>query len=473
MNTNTKLKPKQTSSLQDKSLFSLTWPIFVDTLMVFLINVADAWFLSQESDESAAAVGAVLPITGMCFSLFIALNAAGTAVAARLFGQQSKSITSENTHSIALVFGALIGLSLLVGLSISGLLIFFSEPLASFMGLKGNALIDASTYLHTLGFAALALSIRFSASAVLQAYGKTQWNMACTSVMTIVNLFFNYVFIYGAFGLPEMGVQGIALSTCIAWTINLILSFLVIYYLRISIAFPKSIHSFKASAKPILNIAIPSSIEPQAWHLSQLIIMNMIVNLGQTALATRVYVFNLLFIVILFTVSLSAGVQLKVAFFFGAKRYEEMHNTLVRGVCQGMIFVVLIITALYVFSANLLGLFSNNAEIIALGSFILSLAVFAEIGRVLNVVIGFAIKSVGHAKFIALFGVSAIWLFSVPFTWFLGIYMGYGLIGIWVAMGVDECFRGSVVTWYWHKKQAQRLAEEQKVIAVNGESQLT
>ncbi|BCE03799.1 MATE family efflux transporter [Marinicellulosiphila megalodicopiae] len=465
MTSKIKHKKSQTSSVMDKSLLSLTWPIFVDTLMVFLINVADAWFLSQQSDDSAAAVGAILPITGMCFSFFVALNAAGAAVATKLFGKHSKSAQNENnihSHIIALNFGAILGLCFITGIVISAVLLMFNVHMAALMGLSGDALLDGSTYLKTLGFAALALSIRFGASATLQAYGQTKWNMACTAVMTVVNLFFNYTFMYGAFGLPKLGVQGVALATDIAWIVNLILTFAAIYYLQIKITLPKTIQSFKKSSKAILDIAIPSAIEPQAWHLSQLVIMSMIVNLGQVALATRVYAFNIIFIVVLFTVSLSAGVQLKVSYLYGAEKYKDMHNTLIKGVLQGLALVVVTLAFLYVFSASLLGLFSQNPEIIALGSTIIGIAVFAEVGRILNMVIGFSVKVVGHAKFIAVFGISTMWLISLPFTWFLGVYLGFGLIGIWIAMGIDECFRGSVATWYWYKKQNERLLKKSK-----------
>ena len=102
-----------------------------------------------------------------------------------------------------------------------------------------------------------------------------------------------------------------------------------------------------------------------------------------------------------------------------------MHNVLIKGVLQGLVLVVVAITVVYIFSASLLGIFSQNPEIIALASAVIGFAVFTEIGRVLNMVVGLSVKAVGHAKFLALFGVSAMWMISLPFTWFLGVY------GLW------------------------------------------
>ncbi|WP_054114173.1 MATE family efflux transporter [Marinagarivorans algicola] len=443
-------------SIMQKSLFSLTWPIFIDTLMVFLINAADAWFLSQESDEAAAAVGAVLPIAGMCFSFFIALNAAGTAVAAQHLGKQY-SAGQAGGNTVAHTFGALLILCAFAGVCISLLLLVFSAQFTALMGLTGSAATTASTYLHTLGFGTLILALRFGGSAMLQAHGKTQWNMVCTGLMTAVNIFFNYAFIYGAFGLPVLGVLGIALATCIAWGINLIATFTTLYFLRIQFTLPESLRTLNVNMRPILTIAIPSALEPLAWHISQLIIMSMIVSMGHVALATRVYAFNIIFIVIIFTSALSAGIQLKVAYLFGARQFITMHNTLKKGVWQGLLVVLFMTGSVYLFAAQLLGLFSQNTAVIALGTSILAVAVFTEVGRLLNMVVGFSVKVTGNAQFIATFGITAMWFIALPLTWLLGVHWGYGLLGIWLAMGVDECFRGGVATWYWYRKQHARV----------------
>ena len=111
------------------------------------------------------------------------------------------------------------------------------------------------------------------------------------------------------------------------------------------------------------------------------------------------------------------------------------------------------VAILYLLASTLLGLFTTNPEIIALGTTVMGLALICETGRLLNFIVGFSIKTTGNPQFIAVFGISAMWLFSVPLTWFLGIYLGYGLVGIWLAMGIDEVFRGSVALFYWNRRQ--------------------
>ncbi|HEY7773865.1 MAG TPA: MATE family efflux transporter [Marinagarivorans sp.] len=431
----------------ERSLFSLTWPIFIDILFVFLINVVDAWFLSRISDTAAAAVGAVLPIAAMSFTFLIALNTAGCAVASQRLGAQ-------NTLHLEKTYGALMWLCALAGCAIAFVLLTFASTFASVMGLTGETADYASIYLHTLGYGVLFLGIRFGASAVLQSQGKTHWNMVATGAMTLVNLTFNALLIDGKWGLPALGVQGIAIATCLAWGTNLLVSLWAIRYrARIDVSFIIAIADLKRWLRPILKIAVPSALEPLSWHISQLVIISMVVSLGDTALAARVYAFNLIFIVVLFTSALSAGVQLKVTHLYGARDYTTMHRELHKGIYLGLIVVTVMVGLLYLAASSLLGLFTTNPDIVILGTTVIGLAILCETGRLLNMLVGFSIKTTGNAKFVATFGIATMWFMSVPLTWLLGIHWGYGLAGIWVAMGIDEVFRGCVSLAYWNRRQ--------------------
>ncbi|WP_181919682.1 hypothetical protein [Alkalilimnicola ehrlichii] len=53
------------ASVADKPLFRLTWPIFIELALVFMIGIVDIWFLSQVSTTAAAGVGAILGVTAL------------------------------------------------------------------------------------------------------------------------------------------------------------------------------------------------------------------------------------------------------------------------------------------------------------------------------------------------------------------------------------------------------------------------
>jgi Na+-driven multidrug efflux pump len=89
--------PKSSQSVADRSLLSLTWPIFIDLFFIFMINITDAWFLSRISDSEAASIGAVMPILGIAFALYSTMHQGSSSVASQRIGagDHNKNVFAE------------------------------------------------------------------------------------------------------------------------------------------------------------------------------------------------------------------------------------------------------------------------------------------------------------------------------------------------------------------------------------------
>lgn len=434
-------------NVTERSLVGLTWPIFVDILFVFLISVVDAWFLSRVSDAAAAAVGAILPVSRLGFTLFVSLSVAGISVA-------SQRIGAGDTARLKGTYGALMVLGLIAGLAITVIMATFAPQFSHWMGLRGEMAEMAALYLHTLALGAGLLSVRYAASAILSSQGKTHLNMWATALMTLANLGLNYALVYGKFGLPAMGIQGVALASCLAWAVSLAFTlYAVVFLVKTPVELPFRWADFKTLSAPILKLGSASVVEPLSWHFSQLVIIAMVVQLGELALATRVYAFNILFIVALFGTALSAGVQIKVAHYIGALRFDDAHRELLQGLKFGLLTAVASVAAIFLLSDQLFGLFTRNPAILALGAMVVAVALFCEIGRVLNLVVGASLKASGDARYISIMGISIMWALAVPLSWLLGIHLAYGLVGIWVAMSIDELVRGVIALKRWNSRK--------------------
>lgn len=434
-------------SVLERSLINLTWPIFIELFFIFMVNVADAWFLSRVSDAAAASVGAIIPIVGLGFMVYSTLNQAGNGVA-------SQRIGAKDLDKVAETYGVLMLLGLVAGLVMATVFIVMAPKFAQWMGLRDDMAAMAAIYLRTLGFGTWLLSVRFVASAVLSSQGLTKWNMISTALMTVINILFNYILVDGHFGAPAMGVKGVAVASVIAWGVSLMFTFWIIFYrLKIRVEFPKSWSNFRITSRPILNIALPSSLEPMSWQLSQLLVTVMVVQMGELALATRTYTINVLFISILYCFALSTGVQIKVAHLIGARRFDEAHKQLLFGVKLALGGGLTLVGLGIIFSNSLYGIFTENPEIWALGGTVLLVSFFGEAGRALNIVIGASLRACGDARYISIVAGIIMWLFMVPLAWFLGLQLAWGLVGVWIATSLDEIFRGIVALNRWNSKK--------------------
>jgi putative MATE family efflux protein len=436
--------PKTNQSVADRSLLSLTWPIFIDLFFIFMINVTDAWFLSRISDSAAASIGAVMPILGIAFALYSTLHQGGSSVA-------SQRIGAGDLNKLASTYGALFVILLFGGLFLTSIMLAFSPTFAQWMGLNDDMAAMASIYLSTIGMGTWILAIRFAAAAVLTSQGKTHWNMWSTFVMTIVNILFNYLLIDGKFGFPALGVQGVAYASVIAWATSLCFTLVIIIkHLRIKIALPKNWLIFKSNSAPILKIAMPSVLEPMSWQFTQILMTVMIVTMGEVALATRIYTFNLLFTAILYGFAISSGVQIKVAHYIGAKRFDDAHKQLMLGLKIGLAGAMFFVFTLLTFSDQLFAIFTSNVDIWAMGKLVLIVAIMGEFGRSFNLIVGSSLRASGDARYISILGFILMWFVALPLAWLLGLHFAYGLVGIWLATSLDECIRGFIGFKRWN-----------------------
>ncbi len=80
------------------------------------------------------------------------------------------------------------------------------------------------------------------------------------------------------------------------------------------------------------------------------------------------------------------------------------------------------------------------------------ISVANEIGRTMNLLFIFSLRSANDAVFPVIMGVISMFGISVLFSYILGIQLGYGVIGVFIAMSMDECFRGVFMFWRWRSK---------------------
>ena len=334
--------------------------------------------------------------------------------------------------------------------------IFGADLLISLMGLTDELAAISKIYLQTLGFGTWLLALRFAVAAILSSQGKTKWNMWSTGLMSIINIIFNYLLIDGKFGMPALGVQGIAVASVLAWGIRLLFSFYIICrHFKINISFPSCWQSLKKMTTPILKIAMPSTIEPMSWQLTQLIMTAMVVTMGSVSLATRIYSFNLLFVTILYGMAISSGVQIKVAFLIGARKIDLAQQELIKGIKIGVLGVIVFMVILISFSQYFFSIFTTNKEIWFLGSSILLVAILGELGRSFNLIVGASLRACGDAKYTAIVGFISMWFIAVPLTWLFGIHLSWGLVGVWLGCSIDESIRGFSSMRRWRSKKWQ------------------
>lgn len=430
-----------------KSLLSLSLPLMVELLLIALIGLIDIWFLSQISDAAAAAVGNTVFVLGLVMTVFSIFSFAGNSIAAQRLGAKAY-------HELAQTYGAMYVISFLVGLVISILLILASQEIPVYLGLDTNMASMASTYLLTLSAGCVLLSLRFCVAAILTSQGYVGWVVLGTTIIVLSNLFFNSLFVFGFWGAPKLGVFGVALATTISWALSLLFFIYVQFFkLKVRVKFRQSFPTFSEISKPILRIANPMVLEPIFLHLAQFVIISVIiVSLGESMLAMRAYLINLSFLTTVFTAAISIAVVLKVAYHLGSANVDDADRQLNIGLRYSLVCTLVIYIPLIAFSEFVLEFFTNDPAILRIGKTIFILDFLSKLGACLNYVAGGSLKATGDVRFVLIVSILSWWVLLLPVAWILGIYFGFGFIGVGIAVVIQELFSGLVVLLRWKRR---------------------
>ncbi len=422
-------------------------PIFGEFALNMSVPVLDALFLSQVSDQAAASVGAVMPWFSMAIVFFAATGIAGASLASQYMGKQNYSRAN-------LILAGLVILSLITGLLCGLFFLSQASNIGRWMSLPASMHAMATEYLIIAGSAIGFMGLRMTLANICNSYGQSQWNTLSAAVMLVSNIIGNGVLVLGWFGVTPLGVTGVAISSLIAWVLSLSFNLLVVLLL-IKVRLPL-LDAIKQPAKtlaPILKIAVPSALEPFSYQSFVMVMNLMIVQLGEAAITIRIYALNVYVYCTMLLIALGVANTMLVTQLAGAGKFERCHQQMRQGLRWGLSAVAVVASLIYLFHQPLLGIFTDNPEVLSLGVIVCLIHSINEPCRAVNIISGNVLRGCGDAIYVTSSAIAVTWLFSVPLAYLLGIYWGLGLYAILLAGVLDEFIR-SQINWRRWKSEA-------------------
>ncbi len=442
---------KEAPIIRDRAalpILALALPIILETYFRMLVSSADIIMLSSFSQESVAGVGLVSQYIFFIQILFNVICIGTSIVLSQYLGGKRL----EESRQVIQASGVMV---LVIGIFISFTVIFGAKPLLDLYRIAPDVRNFAWQYLVVFGGGgSVFMAFNMMQGTILRSYGYTRDAMYISFTANILNVIGNSISLYGFFGLPVFGVVGVALSSAfsqfaacllLAWRIRAHSD--IQFQLRGWQNVPRNIY------KKILSIGVPSAGENLAYNISQIVIMMMVATLGTFAMSAQVYVQTIVRFVFATSMSIGNAVQIKTGYYVGAKRSEEAYTKLYRYQIVGTLISIMLVLLLNLVKGPVIRIFTTIPEIASLTYSLLLISIYVETGRSLNLITIPALKGAGDVRFPVLCGIISMWGISVPGSYFLGLKLGLGLTGIWIAIGTDEMFRGIVMLFRWKSKR--------------------
>ncbi|RKO61293.1 MATE family efflux transporter [Caldibacillus debilis] len=433
----------ESNEYRKQTLFSLTWPLFVELSLHMGIGIIATLMISHYSDYAAAGIG----VANQLLTIFILLFNITSIGATILIGQH---LGAERYDAARRLARSAAGMNFWIGMVLSVFVLFWGKYLLNFYAIEGSVLRHAVTFMQITGASLFLESVSLAFGAVLRSHGYTKESMIVSLFMNGITVAGNFLAIYGPFGLPVTGVAGVSWAIVAA---RLFVAGALIYLLNKKIALRLHIRDLlsisKRDMKDLLAIGVPSAGENLSYQFSQIVITSFVSVIGAEALAARVYILNISMVCYLFTVAVSQGSQILISRSIGARDFEGAFQRGIRTLKMSFCISAAISLIIAFTGSPLLRIFTDNPEIISIGVPVLWSIVFIEPGRALNIVLMGALKSTGDVNFPVIIGMISMWGIAVVFSYLLGISFGLGLLGVWIAQGLDEWFRGAFAYRRW------------------------
>ena len=426
--------PAEKTSSAD--VFVLSVPLFIELFMQIMVGNVNQMMLAPHGTDPAAAVGNALQILNIITIALSAMGTASTVLVTRVLGNASSRRTISEIATVALV------VNMALGALMTAVLFAFSPQFFSWLHIDATLWGMGSSFLLIVGSTTILQGAFFAITALLRSFARVGDVMGASLAMNAVNVGVGLVLVNGLGGVPALGVEGTAAANVAARVVGLgLAAFMLLRHTDVRPS-PRLLRPFpKKTLKNMLGVGIPSSGEQMNYDLAQIVILSFINVLGTTVVTVKVYCSMLASIAYLYSIALSQATQIVLGYLFGAGKFDIVRRRVwMADLIAAVLTTAVSLTLWWNFDA-VVGLLTADPVVHELGRQIMLVEVFLGIGRSLNIVMVRALIALGDVRTPVTVNVVFSWVFAVGGGWLLGIGWGWGLVGMWIAMCIDEWLR--------------------------------
>lgn len=435
-------------------MVKLTVPLAMEQFFRILVSSVDTFMLSSYSDKAVAGVGLVGQYVFFLTTLFNVIGVGTSIVLAQYLGAQK---SDKELNYIAQASSVMITI---ISLVLSVVVFFVLGPVLGCYSLEEEVRQAAYDYFMIYG-AICSFFCAFSLlqSAILRSYGYTKDAMIVTIIANLINVAGNALSLYGFFGLPIFGVKGVAWASGISMIVScIILQIMIIrkkdvqFDLRGIRNVPSRIY------KIILSVGVPTAGENLSYNTAQIAQTAMFSTLGTAVMSAHVYTQTIIRFAYALSIAIGSATQIKTGYYVGARESETAYKKIYRYWLFATLSSVSLVGVCNLIKVPVISLFTSDPKTAALVATLMICSFYIEFGRCMNLIFIGGLKGSGDIRFPVLYGIFSMWAIIVGLGYVLGLKLGLGILGFWIATGTEETTRGIVMLFRWKSKRWMKHA---------------
>ena len=387
-----------------------TLPLMASSILQLLFNAADIIVVGRYAGSDAlAAVGSTGALINLLTNMFIGFSVGANVLVARYYGAGKPDEVSETVHTSVM-------LSIIGGVLLAVIGIIFASPLLELMGTPENVLPLAALYVR-IYFAGMPVILLYNyGSAILRAIGDTKRPLYYLAIAGVLNIILNLILVI----VFEMSVAGVALATIISQTLSAVL--VIRCLMHIEGGCHLDLHQLKIHTNKlwkILQLGLPAGLQGSIFSLSNVLIQSSVNSFGAIAMAGNSAAANIEG----FTyVAMNSFYQAAITFVsqnMGAMEFRRIRKIAWQCLACVTVTGALLGNLSFFFGHQLLGIYSDEAEVIRYGIYRLEvIGTTYFLCGIMDVCVG-CLRGIGYSflpmvvSLLGACGFRILWIFTV------------------------------------------------------------
>ncbi|HEV9748701.1 TPA: sodium-coupled multidrug efflux MATE transporter PdrM [Streptococcus pneumoniae] len=431
----------KTKCLREKLVLFLKifFPILIYQFANYSASFVDTAMTGQYNTMDLAGVSMATSIWNPFFTFLTGIVSALVPIIGHHLGRGKK-------EEVASDFYQFIYLALGLSVVLLGMVLFLAPTILNHIGLEAAV---AVRYLWFLSIGIIPLLLFSVIRSLLDSLGLTKLSMYLMLLLLPLNSGFNYLLIYGAFGVPELGGAGAGLGTSLAYWVLLGISVLVLFKqeklkaLHLEKRIPLNMDKIKEGVRLGLPIGGTVFAEVAVFSVVGLIMAKF----SSLIIASHQSAMNFSSLMYAFPMSISSAMAIVVSYEVGAKRFDDAKTYIGLGRWTALIFAAFTLTFLYIFRGNVASIYGNDPKFIDLTARFLTYSLFFQLADTFAAPLQGILRGYKDTVIPFYLGLLGYWGVAIPVATLFDSLTDFGAYSYWIGLIISLIVSGALYRW--------------------------
>lgn len=432
-----------------KDLRKLIIPLIFEQALAITVGMADTMMISSVGEAAVSGVSLVDMINILMFNIMAALATGGAVVTSQFLGAKRKEDARKSAKQLlyTVIFsGAVIG----------AVVILARKPLLRlFFGkIEADVMENALIYLTISALSFPFLAVYNACAALFRSMGNSRITLKVSILINLINVAGNAVCIFGL----HMGAAGVAIPSLISRAAGSIILYFLLRNPSLELCFLKE--PFRPDfvvIRRILSIGVPSGVENGIFQLGRVLVVSIISGFGTTQIAANGVANNLDSVGVLIGGAVNLAMITVIGQCVGAKDERQIRIYTKKLLLATYISTILFNAILFFNLDRILALYGLGRETTQLARTLICIHNgCACLLWPMSFTFPNMLRACNDVRYTMVVSIASMFLFRIGFSYLIGVSLGYGAVGVWIAMVLDwicrsVCFLARYLGGKWRE----------------------